>query len=343
MLELQNVLYVLTEGSVLRLDHDAVRVEIEGALRARFPLASLSSIVAVGRVSVTTNLMERCAEDGRGLVWLDQRGRFRARVEGRTRGNVLLRRAQHLALSDTERTWRIARQLVLGKLQNARQVVMRGAREAEAEDAALLAGYAERLGRGIEQLFDVQDLETTRGIEGEGARTYFQALQLMVRADRDLFGMDGRSRRPPRDRTNALLSFLYALLRSECVSALEGVGLDPQVGYLHALRPGRESLALDLMEELRPVVADRLTLTLVNRRQLRAEHFEELPGGAVYLTDEGRRTVLSAYQKRKEEVVRHRVLRRAIPLGLVPHVQARVLARHLRGDLEVYVPFVPRS
>lgn len=171
---------------------------------------------------------------------------------------------------------------------------------------------------------------------------YERQLEREVRAGREAFALGGRSRRPPRDRMNALLSFLYALLRSECASGLEGVGLDPQVGFLHALRPGRPALALDLMEEMRPIMADRLALTLVNRRQIQADHFEELPGGAVYLTDEGRRIVIKAYQRRKEEVVRHRVLRRNLPLGLLPHVQARILARHLRGDLAEYVPYVGR-
>jgi len=343
MLELQNILYVVTEGSVLRLEQDAVRVEADGELRARFPLGNLAGIVAVGRVSLTSSLLGRCAADGRSVVWLDYRGRFMARVEGRTRGNVLLRRAQHLALSDTDRTWRLARQIVAGKIQNSRQVLLRGARDAtDVAESSLLAERADHLGQAIEHLASVEDLETVRGVEGEAARNYFSAFPMLVRVDREAFAPDGRSRRPPRDRMNALLSFLYALLRSECASGLEGVGLDPQVGYLHALRPGRPSLALDLMEELRPVVADRLALTLVNRRQLTRDQFEELPGGAVYLTDEGRRTVITAYQRRKEDQVRHRLLRRNLPLGLVPHVQARVLARHLRGDVEEYLPFVGR-
>ncbi|MBM4415092.1 MAG: type I-C CRISPR-associated endonuclease Cas1 [Chloroflexi bacterium] len=343
MLELQNVLYAVTPGTVLRLEHDAVRVETGTEFRARFPLASLAAIVAVGRVSITSNLIGRCAEDGRSVVWLDYRGRFLARVEGRTRGNVLLRRAQHHAADDAERTWRIARQVVLGKLQNARQVLLRAAREAsDPADEVALDLRLQRVTDSLTALDAVHDVETIRGIEGESARQYFEAMTLMVRAQRETFFFDGRNRRPPRDRMNALLSFLYALVRSECESALEGVGLDPQVGYLHALRPGRPALALDLMEEFRPTVADRLALTLVNRRQLRAEDFEELPGGAVYLTDEGRRTVLTAYQRRKEESVRHRLLRRSVPLGLVPHVQARIMARHLRGDLPEYLPFVHR-
>lgn len=343
MLELQNVLYVVTSGAVARLDHDAVRVEVDGEMAARFPLASLAGIVAVGRVSVTASLLGRCAEDGRSVVWLDQRGRFMARVEGRIRGNVLLRRSQHLALDDTQRTWRLARQFVAGKIQNSRQVLLRGAREAlAAEDSAALTERADRLAAGLERLEVAADLETVRGLEGDAARAYFEAFPLLVRVDRDDFGFDGRSRRPPRDRVNALISFLYALLRTECASGLEGAGLDPQVGYLHALRPGRPGLALDLMEELRPVLADRVALTLVNRRQVTADDFEVAPGGAVFLNENGRRVVIAAYQRRKEEQVRHRLLRRNVPLGLLPHIQARMLARHLRGDVEAYLPFLYR-
>ncbi len=343
MLELQNVLYVLTQGAVLRLEHATVRVEVDRQLLARFPLGNLSGIVAIGRVTLTPFLIGRCAEDGRSVVWLDRRGRFMARVEGRTKGNVLLRRAQHLALDDLDRRTAIARAFVIGKVQNARQLLLRAARDApDPEDSARVARYAERLGGTIEQVGDASELEVVRGLEGDAARAYFEVFPLLVRADREVFSPDGRTRRPPRDRMNSLLSFLYGLVRTECTSALEGVGLDPQVGYLHALRPGRPALALDLMEELRPLVADRLALTLVNRRQLKADDFEQLPGGAVYLAESGRRTVLTAYQQRKEEPIRHRLLRRELPVGLLPHVQARLLARHLRGDLEAYVPFVPR-
>lgn len=344
MLELQNVLYVMTPGSVLRLDHDTVRVTVEGETRLRAPLTQLSGIVALGgRVTITSPLIERCAEDGRSLVWLDNRGRFSARVEGPTRGNVLLRREQHLALSDAERTYRIARQIVAAKVQNSRRVVLRAAREAPEEfDAIVLGEQAERMGVALSRLEAARTLDEVRGVEGESARLYFDVFDLMVRSDREHFSLDGRSRRPPRDRMNALLSFLYALLRAECASALEGVGLDPQVGYLHALRPGRPALALDLMEELRSAIADRLALTLVNRRQLTPDHFEEFPGGAVHLNEEGRRMVITAYQRRKEATLRHRVLRQQLPLGLVPHVQARLLARHLRGDLRDYLPFLYR-
>lgn len=343
MRELLNVLYVMTQGAVLHAEHETVRVEVEHETRFRAPLMRLSGIVVLGRVTITPFLIQRCAEDGRSLVWLDERGRFMARVQGRTRGNVLLRRAQHLALSAPGRSAAIARQIVAGKIQNGRQIVLRAAREAGVEpDGPTLDATASHLARILARLKDERELDAIRGAEGEAARAYFDAFPAMVRADRSVFAPHGRSRRPPRDRANAVLSFLYALLRSECDSALEGVGLDPQVGYLHALRPGRPALALDLMEELRPVMADRLALSLINRRQLQASDFDLGLGGAVSLTDAGRRTVIAAYQRRKEDELQHRVLRQKVPLGLVPHIQARLLARHLRGDLPDYPPFLYR-
>jgi CRISPR-associated protein Cas1 len=341
MHELLNVLYVQTQGAVLHLEHDTVRITLEGETALRAPLLRLGGIVVFGQVTLTPFLIQRCAEDGRLLVWLDRNGRFKARVEGPLRGNVLLRRAQHLALSNAERTAAIARQIVAGKVQNSRHVLMRAAREAAtSEDAEPLERAAEHLAAILVRLKTLTNLDEIRGSEGDAARAYFGVFGHMVTADRGAFNPNGRNRRPPRDRINCVLSFLYALVRGECASALEGVGLDPQVGYLHALRPGRPALALDLMEELRPVLADRLALTLINRRQLKAGDFETTPGGAIHLTDEGRRNVIGAYQKRKEEVLNHRLLREKMPLGLIPHVQARLLARHLRGELREYPPFL---
>ncbi|MEX0683456.1 MAG: type I-C CRISPR-associated endonuclease Cas1c [Dehalococcoidia bacterium] len=343
MHELLNVLYVQTQGAYLNLESDTVRVVVEGATKLRAPLLRLGGIVVFGQVSVSPFLVHRCAEDGRTLVWLGRNGRFKARVEGPTRGNVLLRRAQHLALSHPERPAQIARQIVAAKIQNSRNVLLRAARESgDMGDRLVLADAAAYVANILRRLRTASDLDEIRGCEGDAARTYFGVFGYMVRADRPTMAPDGRSRRPPRDPANALLSFLYALLRAECSSALEGVGLDPQVGFLHALRPGRPALALDLMEELRPVLADRLAMTLINRRQVKQEDFEHSPGGGVQMTDEGRRTVIVAYQKRKEEEIRHRVLKQPVPLGLVPHVQARLLARHLRGDIKDYPPFLYR-
>lgn len=343
MHELLNVLYVQTQGASLRLESDTVRVVVDGETKLRAPLLRLGGIVVFGQISVSPFLVHRCAEDGRALVWLARNGRFKARVEGPTRGNVLLRRAQHLALSHPERPGRIARQIVAAKIQNSRNVLMRAARESPASsDRLALTDAAMYMAGILRRLRAISDMNEIRGCEGDAARAYFGVFGYMVKGDRPAMAPNGRSRRPPRDPANALLSFLYALLRAECASALEGVGLDPQVGYLHALRPGRPALALDLMEELRPVLADRLAVTLINRRQLKPEHFESSLGGAIQMTDEGRRAVIVAYQKRKEEEIRHRVLKQSIPLGLVPHVQARLLARHLRGDIKDYPPFLYR-
>lgn len=343
MHDLLNTLYVQTQGTVLHLEHDTVKIEVEGQPARRFPLLAIDAIVVFGRVSVTPFLIQRCAEDGRTLTWLDQRGRFKARVEGHTRGNVLLRRAQHLALSSAERTLAIARQIVAAKIQNSRQLLMRSARDAILEEDRLaLDEESSHLAAVLERLRDTNDLDNIRGMEGEAARGYFGVFGYMVKGDRSTMAPNGRTRRPPRDQANALLSFLYTLLRYECSSALESVGLDPQVGFLHALRPGRPSLALDLMEELRPVVADRLALTLINRRQITPAQFEATPGGAVLLNEDGRRLVLTEYQKRKESELFHRAMNRAVPLGLVPHLQGRLLARHLRGDIKDYPPFLYR-
>jgi CRISPR-associated protein Cas1 len=343
MPELLNVLYVQTQGAFLRLKHDTVSIEVEDESKLRVPLLRLSGIVVFGRVMLTPYLIQRCAQDGRELVWMTGYGRFRGRLSGPTRGNVLLRRAQHAALSDPDHPGRIARQIVAGKIQNSRNQLLRSRRDAkESEDRSALAKAAERLADVLIRLKDTHDLNEIRGAEGEAARAYFGVFNQMLRVDGESFVFKKRTRRPPRDPINSVLSFLYALLGAECASALEGVGLDPQVGYLHALRSGRPALALDLMEELRSPLADRLTLTLINRRQLQAKHFEEKEGGAVYLTEDGRRAVLVAYQKRKESEIEHRVLQRKIPFGLVPHVQAQLLARHLRGDLKHYPPFIYR-
>ena len=292
----------------------------------------------------SVGLIHRCAGDGRAIVFFDDRtAGSKARVNGPATGNVLLRRAQHLALSDSNCLLTIARAVVAGKLQNARSSLLRTGRDSkDADDAAALTLAAQTIARSIVQLEKAATLDQIRGVEGDAGRAYFAAFNHMIREDRPSFAITGRSRRPPRDRTNALLSFLYALLANDCTSAAEGVGLDPQVGFLHCLRPGRPALALDLMEELRPVLADRLALTLINRRQVVAKDFEERPGGAVSLAETGRKAVVVAYQKRKQDEVPHLVLDRSVPLGLVPHLQSRLLARFLRGDLESYPPFLYR-
>lgn len=343
MHQILNTLYVMSQGAYVHLDHETLRVEREGKTQLQVPLQHLSGVFCFGDVMPSPALMHRCAEDGRAFVLMDRNGKFKARLEGPVAGNVLLRRAQHLALSDEARPVAIARNIVAGKIQNARQVVLRGGREAvDPEDASLLETTARWLAGSLSRLGAAVNLDEIRGVEGDAARCYFGVFDRMVREDREAFRMHGRSRRPPRDRVNALLSFLYALLLSDCVAAAEGVGLDPQIGFLHALRPGRPALGLDLMEELRSVLADRLALTLLNRRQISPKDFEERPGGAVHLSEDGRKEVVIAYQKRKQDEVHHPVVDQKIPFGLIPHIQARLLARHIRDDLEQYPPFLYR-
>jgi len=335
---LLNTLFVQTQGAYLRLEGETVRVEVEGTVRLQVPLHHLGSLVLFGNVLVSPFLLARCAEDGRSIVWLSEHGRFHGRLEGRTSGNVLLRRAQYQALDQKERALTLAKAFVYAKVCNAKLVLLRALRE---------RGPSELLGEALREhevvlsdLSRAKSLDEVRGLEGQAAAAYFRAFGALILVPD--FSFNGRIKRPPRDPVNALLSFLYTLLVADAVAALEGVGLDPQVGYLHAIRLGRPSLALDLVEEFRAWWVDRLALTLINRKQIGLRHFVERPGGVVHLSDEGRREVLVAYQKRKQEEVTHPLFKEPVPVGLLPHLQARLLARHLRGDLPTYPGFLAR-
>ena len=343
MRTLLNTLYVTTPQSYLHLDNDTVRIEVERETRLRVPLHHLGGIVVFGNVLISPALMHRLADNGQSLVLLDGNGRFKARLEGPVSGNILLRQAHHAKAGDAAFVLSLARACVAGKLRNSRQVLLRGAREARDEaDAAILTRGAEDLAASLRALPTVEDLDALRGVEGEAARQYFGCINFLVRADaRATFSLDGRSRRPPRDRMNALLSFLYAMLMNDCRSAIESVGLDPQLGFLHAVRPGRAALALDLMEEFRHQ-ADRLALTLVNRGQIKAGDFIMHEGGGVTLDEAGRKVVVVAWQERKQEELSHPLLEEPMPLGLIPQLQARFIARTLRGDMETYLPFLMR-
>lgn len=341
MKKLLNTLYVTTEGASLRKDGENVVAEVEGTEKARVPLHMLASIVAFGAIYVSPPLIQACASVGIVLVLLDRNGRFQARVEGPVTGNVLLRRAQYRLSDEPEE---VVRSLVIGKVSNQRSVLLRMLRDYGAETTSEVAeavlGAAERLAQIIRRVQLSDDtLERLRGSEGEAANLYFSVFDHLIRVPDPELRWRGRSRRPPLDPMNALLSFLYTLLTHECRSAAEAVGLDPAVGFLHRDRPGRPSLALDLMEELRPVLADRLALSLVNRRQLRAQDFVTRDGGAVIMTDEARKTVLAGWQERKKEERIHDFLEEKAPLGLVPYLQAQMLARYLRGDLDAYPPW----
>lgn len=341
MHQLLNTLYVQAQGAYVHMDHDTLKVEVDRVARLQVPLHHLSGLAVFGNVLLSPFLIHRFAADGRSIVWFDHNGRFEARLSGPVSGNVLLRRAQHEAMGETERHLNLARRFVAGKIKNGRHVILRGLRENPLASSPLEEG-ARALELALKDLDRAGDLDVIRGIEGRAAVFYFSALGSLIRVDDAVLRFETRSRRPPRDPVNALLSFAYALLVNDCISACEGVGLDPQVGYLHALRPGRPALALDLMEEFRAVLADRLVLALLNRRQITARDFVERPGGAVHLADQGRRTFLEAYQKRKQEEVTHPLLGQRVPIGLIPHIQARLLARHLRGDAAEYPPFAAR-
>ena len=342
-MQLLNTLYLTTPDTYLRLDNDTLRVEVDHETRLRVPLHHLSAVVCFGHIGLSAPLMHRLAEGGIALVLLDDNGRFKARLEGAVSGNVLLRQAQFQRVADAAFTLDMARACVAGKIKNTRQVLLRGAREAKSDDEAkTLARLADDLAASLRALPAAASLDALRGLESEAARQYFSGLSLLVRPDqREAFAMDGRTRRPPRDRFNAVLSFLYAMWMNDCRSALEAAGLDPQVGFLHALRPGRAALALDLMEEFRPW-ADRLALTLINRGQLAANYFVLREGGGVSLQPDARKTVVVAYQERKKDEINHPLLAQSVPLGLVPLVQARLLARALRDDAAPYVPFVAK-
>lgn len=342
--QILNTLYVMTPNSYLHLENDTVRVDVEHEKKLQVPLHHLGSVVCLGNIMLSPALMHRCADEGISLVLLNGHGRFKARLEGPVSGNILLRRAQHQQADAPAFALEAARAIIAGKIRNSRYVLQRGARDAnEGEDAQILRAAADHLAASLRAAAGAVDLDALRGVEGEAAKTYFEAMPALVRRDvRSAFAMNGRSRRPPRDRFNALISFLYSMLMNDCRSALEAVGLDPQLGFLHAVRPGRAALALDLMEEFRAIVADRLALTLVNRGQISEKDFHVREGGAVQLEDDARKTVIVAYQERKQEEITHPLLDSKMPLGLVPLLQARLLARTVRGEMEGYLPFLAK-
>lgn len=339
-----NTLYVTTDGAWLKKDGANIVMEVEGAERARLPAHMLESLVCIGRVLVSPPLLGYCSEQGISVCYLTENGKFLARVEGPVSGNVLLRREQYRRSDDRPRCAAIVRGLLLGKVHNERAVVSRAMRDygdsLDETGRAALNRASKSLQHVLDKLLREADPDILRGLEGEAAQTYFSVFDQLVRTDGAVLRFNGRRRRPPTDPVNALLSFLYTLLTHDCRSALETVGLDPAVGFLHRDRPGRPSLALDLVEEFRPLLADRLTLSLLNRKQLGVRDFVTLDNGAVFLKEDARKTVLTAYQERKREELRHPFLGDKLPIGLLPAIQAQLLARHLRGDLEAYPPFL---
>lgn len=342
MYQILNTLYIMTPNAYAHLENDTVRIDVERQKKLQVPLHHLGTLVCFGNVMVSPALMHRCADDGIGLVLLDGNGRFKARLEGAVSGNILLRQAQHRKASEEPFALVIAKAVIAGKLRNSRQVLLRGARETtDEQDQKTLSQAAEALANSIRNLAVAADLDVVRGVEGDAAKVYFSVLPRLVRRNiREYFTMDGRTRRPPRDRFNALLSFLYSMVMNDCRSAIESVGLDPQLGFLHSVRPGRAALALDLMEEFRSVLADRLALTLINRGQIAERDLQIREGGAVYLENDARKIVVTAYQERKQEEITHPLLDAKVPFGLLPQLQARFMARAIQGDMEGYIPFL---
>lgn len=341
MRQLLNTLYLSTEGAYAHLEGETLVVKLGDAKRGQVPMHHLGAIVCLGRVSLSPQLMARCMADGRSIVWLNENGRFQARVEGEVGGNILLRQAQFRAADKPEIALQLSKAFIAGKLKNSRNVLMRSARDSKDEaEKAQLAKAAKALAVNLRNVQHAESPASVLGLEGDAARVYFEQFNTLIKASmRGEFEYKGRSRRPPKDAVNALISFIYALLLSDCRSALETVGLDPQLGFFHVVRPGRPALALDLMEEFRAVLGDRLALTLINRGQLQNKDFEFRTGGAVYLNDTGRKTVVVAYQERKKETMQHPVLETQVEIGLLPLLQARLLARYLRGDVPHYIPF----
>lgn len=340
MRRLLNTLYVVTPGAYLARQGEAILVRIERQTRLRVPVHGMDSIVCFGRVSCSPSAMGLCAEQGIPISYLTERGRFLARVEGPLSGNVLLRREQYRRADAPNGSAEIARAVVAAKLHNSRHVLMRSARDRpDHEDAPELGRAADRIKPLLGEIVRPLPLERVRGVEGQAAQIYFDAFARLITVADEGFAFDGRSRRPPMDRVNAMLSFVYTLLTHDIASALSGVGLDPAVGFLHRDRPGRPSLALDLMEEFRACLADRLVLSLINLRQVQAGGFDVTESGAVHMDDATRKTVLVAWQKRKQEELRHPFLEESVPAGLLFHCQALLLARRLRGDLDAYPAF----
>ncbi len=363
----QNTLYLTTPGSYVARDHLTLQVkvplrpdgtpatteylksEISNFKSLSIPIHHLESICVFGASTISPPALDLCWEHGVAVNFHSEFGYLQARMTGVADTSVTLRRAQFRAADEPAKCAAIARQIIAGKIQNSRNSLLRAARENDHEaEREKLSQVIEALARQIRRLaeFEISNLKSqmdeVRGAEGLAAQLYFSVFTFMLKQQRETFAFNTRSRRPPRDRVNCLLSFLYALVRHDCVSALTSIGLDPFVGFLHVDRPNRPSLALDLMEEFRPWLADRLAVTLINRQQIAPDHFVEREGGAVEFSDAGRKLVIKAYQERKQETLKHPLLDQNLRLAQMPYMQARILARHLRGDIAEYVPLVPK-
>lgn len=336
-----NTLYVTTQGAYLSKEGETVVVKVDGEVRLRIPIHTLKGIVCFGNVSCSPFLMGFCAENDVGMSFLTEHGRFLARVHGPVSGNVLLRREQYRKADNPSFSAEVARSFLIGKIANCRAVLQRALRDhADKINAGDVRAAVLRLNRQLDLLPYDCSLETLRGIEGDSAHIYFGVFDHLIVTQKEAFSFSERNRRPPLDNVNCLLSFIYTLLMHDVRSALETVGLDPAVGFLHRDRPGRPGLALDLMEEFRPYIADRLTLSLINLHQVQPKGFKTVESGAIVMDDDTRKTVLVAYQERKREEITHPFLGEKIMVGMLFHLQALLMTRYLRGDLDGYPPFI---
>lgn len=340
MKKLLNTLYVLTPESYLYVKNGAVAIRVGDEEKYSVPAHNLDGIVCFGKNTVSTPLLGLCAESGITLTFLSQNGRFYGRLCGPVSGNVLLRKKQYDSLNDADFAVCVVRNILYGKIRNSKAILQRSARNQVSEAArAQLTEAAVRLSELARRLGETDDIDSMRGVEGAAATIYFGQFDRMLHSE--CYQFETRSRRPPRNEVNATLSFVYTLLTREVQTALETVGLDPAAGYLHTLRPGRPSFALDMMEELRAPLCDRFVLALFHRGQLNEKCFD-VDSDAVYLSEQGRRTVLAAWQKRKAEELQHPFLEEKVQIGIIPYAQAMLFARVLRGDLDAYPPFVWR-
>ncbi|MBN1227941.1 MAG: type I-C CRISPR-associated endonuclease Cas1 [Deltaproteobacteria bacterium] len=336
-----NTLFITTQGAYLAKEGESVIVRMEKETLLRVPIHTIGGVVCFGNVGCSPFLMGFCAERDVGISFLSERGRFLARVQGPVSGNVLLRRQQYRKADDQKIAAEMARTVLIGKLANCRTVLQRALRDhADKIDADKVKEASKRINRYLKELETELSLNVARGIEGEAAHTYFAVFNNLITSQKEDFLFRGRNRRPPLDKVNCLLSFLYTLVMHDVRSALESVGLDPAVGFLHSDRPGRPSLALDLMEEFRPFLADRLTLSMINLGQVQKKGFTKMESGAVLMDAETRKIVLVAYQNRKQDEIMHPFIEEKVTIGLLFHIQALLLARYLRGDLDGYPPFI---
>lgn len=340
MRRLLNTLYITTHGAYIAKEGQTITVSVGSEVKIKVPVLTLSGIVCIGGVGCSPYAMELCAENGVTISFLSESGHFKARVVGEVQGNILVRRTQYRIADKEKESLDLARLFIIAKIANGRNVLLRAARETDnAESAQLLKNGATKMLSAIKHIRTTGSNEELLGREGDAAKSYFEVFNELIYSNKNEFVFKGRSRRPPLDRVNALLSFVYTLLVHDSTAALEAAGLDPCCGFFHQDRPGRPGLALDLMEEFRGCIADRLVLSLINLQQVKPEQFTVTESGGVLMDDAARKTVISAYQKRKQEEIKHPFLNETVPIGLLPYMQSMLLARFLRNDIDKYPPF----